>query len=280
MAPTGWRQALRQSSRNHPHARGPAKHRTNDILEAFRRSLESRTPRKIVAVNGKHDTRTVTGPSTRVSGYRKKQINRMDATIDGGRLRMGTWHSICVLSLPKRDGRTNQWVHSNHWSGIPCRASEGSSGGDGHKLSIKCQALRVLIIDEISMISAELFGNLDYVVTKAMRTHGTYKKRADGKKPLIRRGEHSDVRGLLAAAPSVRNVPLQQSFGCASGPCAKCFVHVLGHWPRIDSFFLAFVRSHEMPRPLVQSLFAAVPRWKSQQRHVQLLPWTTDANSC
>ena len=42
------------------------------------------------------------------------------------------------------------------------------------KQSMKCQALRVIIIDEVSMISAELFGALEYVVKGAVRAHGTY----------------------------------------------------------------------------------------------------------
>ena len=66
----------------------------------------------------------------------------------------------------------------NHWSGIPIKAKDGNSTGDRHKQSIKCQALRVVIIDELSMISAELLGALAYVIKKAIRAPGTYKKRA------------------------------------------------------------------------------------------------------
>ena len=39
------------------------------------------------------------------------------------------------------------------------------------------QALRVIIIDEVSMISAELLGALEYSVSAALRVNGTYKKR-------------------------------------------------------------------------------------------------------
>ena len=45
---------------------------------------------------------------------------------------------------------------------------------------MKCQALRVIIIDEVSMSSAELFGALEYVVKGAVRAQGTYKKRRSG----------------------------------------------------------------------------------------------------
>ena len=63
----------------------------------------------------------------------------------------------------------------HHWSGIPARNESGSSEGARHQLSVKCQALRVIIIDEVSMVSAELLGALQYVVTKAVRLRGTYK---------------------------------------------------------------------------------------------------------
>ena len=75
------------------------------------------------------------------------------------------------------DGYTN-----HHWSGMPaCATAEGGSGfGDSRKLSTKCQSLRVIIIDELSMVSAELFGALEYVVKKVIRSQHTYKKRPDG----------------------------------------------------------------------------------------------------
>ena len=68
----------------------------------------------------------------------------------------------------------------HHWSGIPTRPKHGRNTGDRHKQSIKCQALRVVILDAISMDSAELLGALEYVIRKATRGNGTYKKRSDG----------------------------------------------------------------------------------------------------
>ena len=68
----------------------------------------------------------------------------------------------------------------HHWSGIPVRSTDGSSCGDRHKQSIKCQALRMVIVDEVSMIPAELLGALNYVISKAARAIGSYKKRHDG----------------------------------------------------------------------------------------------------
>ena len=43
---------------------------------------------------------------------------------------------------------------------------------------MKCGALRVIIIDEVSMMSAELLGSLERVVSSAVRVRGTYKKRS------------------------------------------------------------------------------------------------------
>ena len=70
----------------------------------------------------------------------------------------------------------------NHWSGIPtCTTFEGGNVfGDSRKQSTKCQRLRVIIIYELSMVSAELFGALEYVVRKVIRSKYTYKLRTDG----------------------------------------------------------------------------------------------------
>ena len=68
------------------------------------------------------------------------------------------------------------------WPGIPaCATAEGGNGfGDSRKQCTKCQSLRVIIIDELSMVSAELFGALEYVAKKVIRSQYTYKKRPDG----------------------------------------------------------------------------------------------------
>ena len=67
----------------------------------------------------------------------------------------------------------------HHWSGIPCRREDASGTGDRRKQSMKCQALRVIIIDEVSMIPAELLGALERVVASAVQVRGTYKKRGN-----------------------------------------------------------------------------------------------------
>ena len=69
----------------------------------------------------------------------------------------------------------------HHWSGIPARDNEGSSGTrDNYKLSIKCQVLRFLLIDQVSMVSAELLAPLEAVVRKVVRVRSGYKRRLDG----------------------------------------------------------------------------------------------------
>ena len=49
-----------------------------------------------------------------------------------------------------------QTIH--HWSGIDPFAEEGSGTKDAQKLSQKCLSLRFVLIDEISMVPAELHG--------------------------------------------------------------------------------------------------------------------------
>ena len=74
------------------------------------------------------------------------------------------------------DGQT---IH--HWSGIPAHEADGAAGTrDKHKLSIKCQCLRFILIDEISMVSAELLAALENVVRQVVRLRSTYKKRPNG----------------------------------------------------------------------------------------------------
>ena len=65
----------------------------------------------------------------------------------------------------------------HHWSGIPAHVAEGSGTGCKHTQSIKCQALRVIVIDEVSMISAELLGCFESVIRKVVRSNGSYKFR-------------------------------------------------------------------------------------------------------
>ena len=50
-------------------------------------------------------------------------------------------------------------VTIHHWAGIGPTAHDGSCAkNDSDKMSTKCQNLRFIIIDKISMVSAQLFG--------------------------------------------------------------------------------------------------------------------------
>ena len=69
----------------------------------------------------------------------------------------------------------------HHWSGIPVGETDGASTTrDNNKLSARCQCLRFILIDEISMIAAQLFGQLELVVRKVIRKRSIYKKRPNG----------------------------------------------------------------------------------------------------
>ena len=72
----------------------------------------------------------------------------------------------------------------HHWAGIPVNAEAGRSGTkNATKMSTQCQCLRFIIIDEISMVSAELLGQLENIVSKVIRTRASYKIRASDRAP-------------------------------------------------------------------------------------------------
>lgn len=69
----------------------------------------------------------------------------------------------------------------HHWSGIPVAEVHGGvAARDPHKLSTKCQLLRWIIIDEISMVSAQLFGQLEMAVNKVVRRNSSHRLDEDG----------------------------------------------------------------------------------------------------
>ena len=73
----------------------------------------------------------------------------------------------------------------HHWGSIPFRDEKGNEIGrkggkrDTRLLFHRCINLRWVLIDEISMVSAELLSELQYLVRQAVRGPGTYKKRPD-----------------------------------------------------------------------------------------------------
>lgn len=50
---------------------------------------------------------------------------------------------------------------------------------DAHRFSTKCQCLRFILLDEISMVSAQLFGQLELIVAKVIRKRSLFKRRPD-----------------------------------------------------------------------------------------------------
>ena len=69
----------------------------------------------------------------------------------------------------------------HHWSGIPVAEEAGmSSTRDAHKFSTRCQSLRFILVDEISMVSAQLLGQLELLVSKVVRRRSLFKRRPDG----------------------------------------------------------------------------------------------------
>ena len=90
---------------------------------------------------------------------KSKIIQWMRRLMEAG---LGWQHGVQYVCLAFQNAMAAQingfTIH--HWSGIPARAVDGGSSGDKHKQANKCQALRVIIIDEISMVAAELLGGL------------------------------------------------------------------------------------------------------------------------
>ena len=66
---------------------------------------------------------------------------------------LGWEHSVQFVCLAFQNAMAAQinghTVH--HWSGIPARNDDGNACGDKHKQSMKCGALRVIIIDEVQL---------------------------------------------------------------------------------------------------------------------------------
>ena len=69
------------------------------------------------------------------------------------------------------------------WAGVPWKMDAGEGGGgvarDIGELFLRCQNLRWILVDEISMVSAELLAELERRVSQAARPVGTYKHRPD-----------------------------------------------------------------------------------------------------
>ena len=69
----------------------------------------------------------------------------------------------------------------HHWTGIPVGEADGTATTrDNNKFSAKCQRLRFVLVDEISMISAQLLAQIEILVSRVVRRRSVYKLRPDG----------------------------------------------------------------------------------------------------
>ena len=188
---------------------------------------------------------------------KSKVIGWMRSLMEKG---LGWVHGIQFVCLAFQNAMAAQingfTVH--HWSGIPPRKADGGASADKQKLSIKCQALRVVIIDEISMIDAELLGGLEYMIASVIRQQGAYKKTHRWYQASFRWIERCPVRRLLAVAPSVRHVLVQQPHRYSRRQSSQCVEPFLGRGAGYNTIVLAAHRGHEMSRSMVQGFSATV----------------------
>ncbi len=69
----------------------------------------------------------------------------------------------------------------HHWTGLPVGEADGTATTrDNNKFSAKCQRLRFVLVDEISMISAQLLAQIEILVSRVVRRRSVYKLRPDG----------------------------------------------------------------------------------------------------
>ena len=86
---------------------------------------------------------------------------------------------VCLSFLNAMAANINGFTIHN-WAGIPVGEEEGTAGTkDTTKMSTKCQNLRFVILDEISMVSAELLAVLEAILRRVIRVRSGYKKRGD-----------------------------------------------------------------------------------------------------
>ena len=135
-----------------------------ELLEAIQRKVgQSQSEPLLDLIHGYHGT------------GKSKVIEWMRKFMEVG---LGWQHGLkfVCLAFPNSMAARIQGHTVHHWSGIPARNTEGNATGDRHKQSMKCQALRVIIIYEAGMLSAELLDALDYLVAQAICVHGSLKK--------------------------------------------------------------------------------------------------------
>ena len=95
---------------------------------------------------------------------------------------LGWQHGVQFVCLAFQNAAANliEGYTIHNWASIPRNASENRSTEKAQALAAKCYALRVLIIDEVSMVEASLLGILDWTLRTAASRRNCYRQRADG----------------------------------------------------------------------------------------------------
>ena len=90
-------------------------------------------------------------------------------------------HGVQFVCLAFQNAAANliEGYTIHNWAGIARNATETRSREKAQAMYAKCLALRVLIIDEVSMVEASLLGMLDWALRTAASANNCYKKRED-----------------------------------------------------------------------------------------------------
>ena len=90
-------------------------------------------------------------------------------------------HGVQFVCLAFQNAAANliEGYTIHNWAGIARNATETRSREKAQAMYAKCLALRVLIIDEVSMVEASLLGMLDWALRTAASPKNCYKKRED-----------------------------------------------------------------------------------------------------
>ena len=95
-----------------------------------------------------------------------------------GRVSAGWTHGVQFVRLAFQNSMACQidGCTLHHWSGIPVGETDGTAlTKDAHKLATKRQSLRWVLIDEVSMISAQLVGVLGILIGKVAWKRDSWK---------------------------------------------------------------------------------------------------------
>ena len=150
----------------------------------------------------------------------------------------------------------------HHWSGIPIDAERGSQ--DMQRFALKLQAMRVIVLDEFPMISAELMGKLE---RSCRRVHGIHEHIQEkvwwqGRHGCASVGRIKRASGwrFLATQACDRNASFRKAIIQTTWNCACRPRPILGFPCKLHYTSLRTERTHAMPRRFLQHLLAAMQR--------------------